>query len=113
VVTSGMVVGQDLGLTLEAERWHARAAELGIVQTTDVVVTGVAGRVVTLLHHPTGRTLTRTVDRVVGATPARPADALWRDLRGGGLEVHRIGDCVAPRRISAATIEGERVGVAL
>jgi 2,4-dienoyl-CoA reductase (NADPH2) len=113
VVTSGMVVGQDLGLTLEAERWHVRAAELGIVQTTDVVVTGVAGRAVTLLHHPTGRTLTRTVDRVVAATPALPADELWRDLRGGGLEVHRIGDCLAPRRISAATIEGDRVGAAL
>jgi 2,4-dienoyl-CoA reductase (NADPH2) len=34
-------------------------------------------------------------------------------LRGRELEVRRIGDCLAPRRAQAATIEGERVGAAL
>ena len=35
--------------------------------------------------------------------------------RGGGVpfEVHRVGDCLAPRRAHAAVIEGERVGAAL
>jgi 2,4-dienoyl-CoA reductase (NADPH2) len=113
VVTSGMVVGADLGLTLEAEGWHVRAAELGITQSADLVVTGVAGARVTLLHHPTGRPGDRMVDWVVVATWPTPADELWRELRGGELEVHRIGDCVAPRRMSAATVEGERVGAAL
>jgi hypothetical protein len=113
VVTSGMVVGADLGLILEAEGWHVRAAELGITQGTDLVVTGVAGSRVTLLHHPTGQPGDRTVDWVVVATWPTPADELWRELRGGELEVHRIGDCVAPRRTSAATVEGERVGAAL
>jgi 2,4-dienoyl-CoA reductase (NADPH2) len=51
---------------------------------------------------------------VVCAVPSRPADELWRALRAGGLcEVHRVGDCVAPRRAHAAVIEGERVGAAL
>jgi 2,4-dienoyl-CoA reductase (NADPH2) len=113
VVTSGMVVGADLGLTLDAERWHVRAAELGIGQHPDLVVTGIDGGSVTLLHHPTGRSVLRRVDWVVVATAATPADELWRELRGGELEVHRIGDCVAPRRTSAATLEGERVGAAL
>jgi 2,4-dienoyl-CoA reductase (NADPH2) len=116
VTTSGMVVGADLGLTLDAERWHARAAELGIAQTTDRVVTGVTGTgrpVVRLLHHPTGTELDRVVDWVVAAVPAEPADELWHALAGSGVEVHRIGDCLAPRRAHAATVEGERVAVAL
>jgi mycofactocin system FadH/OYE family oxidoreductase 2 len=116
VTTSGMVVGADLGLTLDAERWHVRAAGLGIVQTPDRVVTGVsAGNrpTVRLLHHPTGAELDRGVDWVVVAAPAAPADELWRELRGGALEVHRIGDCLAPRRAHAATVEGERVAAGL
>ena len=44
---------------------------------------------------------------------AVPADELWHRLRGRELEVHRIGDCLAPRRAHAATVEGERVGAAL
>jgi hypothetical protein len=30
-----MVVGQDLGITLDMENWWIRAGEKGIVQTTD------------------------------------------------------------------------------
>jgi hypothetical protein len=116
VTTSGLVVGADLGLTLDAERWHVRAAELGIVQTTDRVVSGVTGHgrpTVRLLHHPTGTVLERRVDWVVVAAPAAPVDGLWHELAGGGLEVHRIGDCLAPRKAHAATVEGERVAAAL
>lgn len=113
VVTSGMLVGSDLGSTLDAERWHVRAAALGIGQGTDLLVTGVHGTAVTLRHHPTGREVTRTADWVVVATAPVPVDELWRELRGGALEVHRIGDCVAPRRTSAATLEGERVAAVL
>ncbi|MGK5171150.1 mycofactocin system FadH/OYE family oxidoreductase 2 [Geodermatophilus sp. CPCC 205761] len=113
VTTAAMVVGQDLGLTLDLPRWRRRAAELGIRLGTDRVVEGIEGRLVRLLHHPTGVVETRTVDRVVVAAPAEPADELWRTLRGSGLEVHRIGDCLAPRRASAATLDGERLGAAL
>ena len=110
---AGLVV---TGLTPEAERWHVRAAELGTAQTADRVVTGVtaAGRLtVRLLHHPTGAVEERVVDWVVVAAHGAPADELWRALAGGGPEVHRIGDCLAPRRAHAATVEGERVGAAL
>ncbi|MGY1630804.1 mycofactocin system FadH/OYE family oxidoreductase 2 [Geodermatophilus sp. SYSU D01186] len=113
VVTAGMVVGQDLGLTLDTPRWRRRAAELRIRLDTDLVVEGVEGPVVRLLHHPTGVPEQRRVDHVVVATSGRADDGLWRDLAGSGLEVHRVGDCLAPRRASAATLDGERVGAAL
>ena len=114
VVTPGMVVGQDLGITLDMENWCARAAAKGIVQTTDCLVTGVAPGSVTLMHHPTGQTRQAGADWVVCAVPAAPAEQLYFDLMALGPEVrvHRAGDCVAPRRAHAAVIEGQRAGEA-
>ena len=43
VVTPGMVVGQDLGITLDMENWWMRAGAKGIVQSTDLVPMGVEG----------------------------------------------------------------------
>ena len=54
IVTPGMVVGQDLGITLDMENWWIRATDKGIVQRTDLVPMGMDGRSITLLHHPTG-----------------------------------------------------------
>jgi mycofactocin system FadH/OYE family oxidoreductase 2 len=119
IVTPGMVVGQDLGITLDMETWWMKATAKGIRQTTDTMVTATAegedgGVTVSLQQHTTGTDSARAVDWVVCATPPRPDDALWQALRSaGGVEVHRVGDCVAPRRAHAAVIEGERVGAAL
>jgi 2,4-dienoyl-CoA reductase (NADPH2) len=118
VITSALVVGQDLGLTLDLELWTRKVHAQGVRQRTDVVVLDAArdgaGRLeLTLLHHPTGGSQRLACDWVACAVPPRPADELWRALRGAPFEVHRVGDCLAPRRAHAAVIEGERVGAAL
>ncbi len=113
VITNGMVVGQDLGITLDMENWWMRADAKGIVQSTDLVPMGIDGRTLNLLHHPTGVDVTRTPDWVVLAVPANPLDWLYHDLKAAGVRVHRIGDCVAPRRAHAAVIDGDRVVDAL
>ncbi|MCU0260388.1 MAG: mycofactocin system FadH/OYE family oxidoreductase 2 [Ilumatobacteraceae bacterium] len=113
IVTPGMVVGQDLGITLDMEQWWIRAMAKGIVQTTDLVPMGMEGRTLTLLHHPTGGNVTRTPDWVVLAVPAHPVEWLYHDLRAAGWSVERVGDCVAPRRAHAAVVEGERAGAAV
>jgi mycofactocin system FadH/OYE family oxidoreductase 2 len=110
VVTPGMVVGQDLGITLDMEGWWIRAHAKGIVQSTDLVPMGLSGRELTLLHHPTGINQQRSVDWVVLAVPPSPVEWLYHDLRTAGFSVERIGDCVAPRRAHAAVVEGERAG---
>jgi 2,4-dienoyl-CoA reductase (NADPH2) len=66
-----------------------------------------------LLHHPTGEAARRRCDWVVCAVHQAPEDSLWQQLRGAPFEVHRVGDCVTPRRAHAAVIEGHRVAVAL
>ena len=124
VITPGMVVGQDLGITLDLETWWIRAGAKGIVQSTELVPMGVeddgdGGHVVNLQHHPTGSMHTRTPDWLVLAVPADPADGLYHELRSSAelrdrrVAVERIGDAVAPRRAHAAVIDGERVGAAV
>lgn len=117
IATPGMVVGQDLGLTLDMEGFWRRAHAAGIVQATDRVVVGAeadgAGVVLQVLHHPVGEVLERRCDWVVCAVPGEPADGLWHELKGGEVPVHRIGDCLAPRRAHAAVVEGDRVAVGL
>ena len=99
IATPGMVVGQDLGITLDMEMWWMRASAKGIVQSTDLVPMGAAidgaddadsaggadgagGRhVLNLLHHPTGEMRQRHPDWVVLAVPAQPVEWLYRDLK--------------------------------
>jgi 2,4-dienoyl-CoA reductase (NADPH2) len=121
IVTNGMVVGQDLGITLDLETWNVKANRKGIRQATDLVPMGVADAApdesaritVTLQHHPTGADQVRTVDWVVCAVQQQPEDSLWQQLRDAPFPVHRVGDCLAPRRAHAAVIEGQRVAVSL
>jgi 2,4-dienoyl-CoA reductase (NADPH2) len=115
VATPGMVVGQDLGITLDLEHWNVKAAAKGIDQLTDLVPMGWSGDALDVLHHPTGTMKQLPCDWVVLAVPPTPVEALYLELAAapGRLELHRIGDCVAPRRAHAAVVEGERVGAAL
>jgi 2,4-dienoyl-CoA reductase (NADPH2) len=116
VVSPGMVVGQDLGITLDMEHWQVKAAAKGIDQQVELVPMGwdaEAGRLV-VQHHPTGAERRLDADWVVLAVPPAPLDGLYHELVGhDGVEVHRIGDCVAPRRAHAAVIEGDRIGALL
>ena len=119
IVTNGMVVGQDLGITLDLEMWNVKAHAKGITQATDLVPMGVAeaddgsGLVLSLQHHPTGTDQTRRCSWVVCSVHQAPEDDLWRQLRDAGVAAHRVGDCLAPRRAQAAVIEGHRVAVSL
>ncbi|MBI1844506.1 MAG: FAD-dependent oxidoreductase, partial [Actinobacteria bacterium] len=119
VITSGMVVGQDLGVTLDMEGWCTRAAAKGIGRLTDLVVTGIEDAKLNVMHHPTGRNELREADWVVLAVPQAPVEGLYLELAeasrqpGTPFTVHRVGDCVAPRRAHAAVVEGQRVGASL
>jgi 2,4-dienoyl-CoA reductase (NADPH2) len=121
IATNGMVVGQDLGITLDLETWNVRAHAKGIRQATDLVPLGASeadptdggGVVLHLQHHPTGENRDRVCDWVVCSVHQQPDDDLWPELRGADFPVHRVGDCLAPRRAHAAVIEGHRVAAAL
>ncbi|HEY5874318.1 MAG TPA: FAD-dependent oxidoreductase, partial [Ilumatobacteraceae bacterium] len=102
IVTPGMVVGQDLGITLDMENWWIRAGAKGIVQSTELVPMGIEDGVLSLQHHPTGQMAERRPDWVVLAVHPDPVEWLYHDLKTAGVSVERVGDCVAPRRAHSA-----------
>lgn len=116
--TPAMVVGQDLGVTLDMETFLMRAHAKGIGLSTDQVVLSAAegqsgGVELQVLTHTTGETRQMHADWVVCATHQSPEDTLWHALKDAPFDVQRVGDCLAPRRAHAAVIEGHRVGAAL
>ncbi|AUS31256.1 mycofactocin system FadH/OYE family oxidoreductase 2 [Rhodococcus qingshengii] len=116
IATNGMVVAQDLSITLDFEGWNRRAFEKSIGQRTDLMVTSVsagASPLVSLVHLPTGVTEEVAVDWVVFATQQEPVDELWNTLQGSCFEKFRIGDALSPRRSHAAVIEGHRAALAI
>ena len=112
ILTNGMVVAQDLGITLDMENFLIRAAAKGIELTPDSVVMGwnAESSSLSVLHHVSGRMNDLTADWVVLAVPGRPVDELYLALKQRRVAVVRIGDCVAPRRVHAAVVEGDRAG---
>ncbi len=114
VVTPTLYVGQDLGITLDLETWYRQARRLGITCTPNHSVLGIQEGVVTALHNYSGRIVSfPPVDTVVLAVHRRPEQDLYLALKGRVPVLHRVGDCVAPRRAHAAIIEGETAGRAV
>ena len=88
IVTNGMVVGQDLGITLDLETWNVKAHALGIVQAVDLVPMGVsrpgrrrATRRPRAPAPPHGTDQARRCDWVVCAVHQEAEDDLWRRPR--------------------------------
>jgi len=111
VVTADMFVGQRLTATQELTPWHQRAAAKGIAFHPMVEAETVAGRRVTGVD-PFGRTPIEIedVDLVVDAVHEVPDEDLYFALKHAGQRVFRVGDCVAPRAIGHAILEGYRAG---
>jgi 2,4-dienoyl-CoA reductase (NADPH2) len=114
VVTPTLYVGQDLGITLDLENWYRQARRLDIKCTPNHSVLSIADGVVTALHNYSGQMVTfAKADTVVLAIHRRAEAQLYQALRGKVADLHRVGDCVAPRRAHAAIIEGEKAGRAI
>jgi len=115
LLTADMFAGQRLTATQELTPWNQRAHAAGIVFRPQLVPTAVRGRSVLATdlfdHSPV---TIGPVDLVVTAAYELPADDLYLALRAGaagpGVDVHRVGDAVAPRRLSQAVLEGTRIG---
>jgi 2,4-dienoyl-CoA reductase (NADPH2) len=114
VVTPTLYVGQDLSITLDLENWYRRARKLGITCTPNHSPLSIQDGVVTALHNYSGQMVNfAKADTVVLAVHRKTEHSLYDALKGQINELHRIGDCVAPRRAHAAIIEGEKAGRAL
>jgi NADPH-dependent 2,4-dienoyl-CoA reductase/sulfur reductase-like enzyme len=88
---------------------YAKLFELGIKMTPMTGFKGIRDKTVTLFHSFTGEERQAEYDTVVLCFYNKANEQLYFDLKGKVKELHRVGDCVAPRGAQEAIHEAERV----
>jgi hypothetical protein len=110
LVTQQQFVGARVG----GSTWNRLTIDLnrkGAVLTPSTVVERVEGSTVYLVDVYGGREFVRRdVDSVVVVGDSVVDDALLRRLQNDGRRVIAAGDCVAPRLLEMAIVEGHRAG---
>jgi len=110
VVSEDWYIGHDLASTHDIVQWMQRILAHGVTLTTHTTVTRIEpGQVILTDRFAEGEQV-RPVDTVVLGTYEQPAQELYFALKGRVPRLFRIGDCVAPRRIEQAILEGRQAG---
>jgi len=110
VVTEDFYAGRDLVATHDLVLWKQRVLPHSIVVIPHTTVVRIEpGKVIVVDRFAEGE---REVpaDSVVLGTYERPSQELYMALKDRIPHLLRIGDCVAPRRIEQAILEGRRAG---
>jgi NADPH-dependent 2,4-dienoyl-CoA reductase/sulfur reductase-like enzyme len=96
---------------LDMATLYGRLMSKGIADRLNHWATAVEGDTVRVVNLYTGReTVLAGVDCVVLATGPKADDDLYFALKGTAENLHRIGDCLAPRKLDHAIYEGELAG---
>jgi mycofactocin system FadH/OYE family oxidoreductase 2 len=114
LVTPQFYVGGDLSVTLDIELWYRRALSKGMRMTPNYFLAGLGPGSATIINNYTGQP--RQLDGVALAvlvSPQAADDTLYHQLQGKVRQLYRVGDCVAPRRVEHAILDGERAARAL
>jgi hypothetical protein len=109
VVTEDFYAGRDLVATHDLVLWKQRVLPHGIVVTPHTTVVRIEpGKVIVVDRFAEGE---REVlaDSVVLGTCECPSQDLYMALKDRIPHLIRIGDCIAPRRIEQAILEGRQV----
>jgi NADH dehydrogenase FAD-containing subunit len=110
IVTSSPTIASELGPSQDAYLAHQRLAQKGVTFTPDFAVTEINGLEVKGLNYYSNEWMTfADNDAIVYAMGNNVEDGLYKALKGRVKELYRIGDCVAPRKIDMAILEGDKV----
>jgi NADPH-dependent 2,4-dienoyl-CoA reductase/sulfur reductase-like enzyme len=97
--------------TLDIAILYNRLMSKGLVDRLNCWAKAIEGDRVTVFNLYTGaETVLEGIDTVVLATGPSADDALYFALKGEIENLHRIGDCLAPRKLDHAIYEGELAG---
>ena len=88
----------------------AAAIRAGVTVLTLVRPMGVDDDTVWLQHVLTDDAIALAASSLVLAMGHLPVDELSEDLLRMGVELHRVGDCLSPRTVEEAVLEGLEVG---
>jgi 2,4-dienoyl-CoA reductase-like NADH-dependent reductase (Old Yellow Enzyme family)/thioredoxin reductase len=113
LLTPDGMVGKELARS--AADYPARSVlkRLGVAFVTDSAVKAWHGDGATIVSLLDGSERRQEADALILATPNVAETTLLDELAGSGLEVHAVGDCVAPRWAVHAIYEGRKLGIDL
>ena len=110
---NGYVAGQRIQSYVR-DQWNGTLHKLGVEIIPYARLYGADGDTVYLQHMTSGEAIIcEGVDTLVLALGHEQETQLSADLDGWPGELHRIGDCVAPRTAEEAVLDGLKVGWAL
>ena len=111
MVTSDLFIGIELAPLGDLYLTRQRLLQKGVTFTTDVVIDEIDGSKVKARDIYTNEPiLFEGYDTIVLDMGNMVDDLLYHQLKGEIKELFRAGDCVAPRGIDMAVLEGRRLG---
>lgn len=111
VVTSALFVGSDLGPSQDLYLSRQRLLQKGVTLTADFAVMEIKGLDVHGFDvYSNVWSVISGYDSIVTAMGNDACDGLYFALKGRVPEIVRVGDCVAPRKVDMAILEGYRAG---
>jgi mycofactocin system FadH/OYE family oxidoreductase 2 len=110
VITEDWYVGRDLVATHDIVSWMQRVLAAGMQMTHHTTVTRIEPEQVIVTDRFLAGERAIPADVVVLGTYERPDQALYYALKGRVPRLYRAGDCIAPRRIEQAIMEGRQIG---
>ncbi len=111
MTTSDLFIGMELAPLGDLYLTRQRLLQKGVTFLPDVRIDRISGDVVEGRDIYTNEILRfEGYDNIILDMGNVPEDDLYFKLKGKVKEIHRIGDCVAPRGIHMAIFEGNRVG---
>jgi hypothetical protein len=106
-----LFIGTDLGPVQDLYLTRQRLLQKGVSFTPDFAVMEIKGLEVHGFNVYSNEWHTFSgYDSIVLAMGNRVEDGLYKALKGRVKELYRIGDCVAPRKVDMAILEGDKVG---
>ena len=111
ILTPSLFIGGKLGPLQDLFLMRQRLIKKGVTFTPDIAVLEIQGTTIKGLNVYSNDMIDFDgYDTVVLAAGNRVEDGLYFALKGKVKELYRIGDCLAPRKIDMAILEGNRVG---
>jgi uncharacterized FAD-dependent dehydrogenase len=109
IVTPAVHPGGDIELSFVPETYRRISAK-GITITPNTLVNRIDATRIELKDRYTNQLRTVSSDTVVLAMGNQTEASLYFALKGRVEALHRIGDCLAPRQLDSAILDGERIG---
>jgi mycofactocin system FadH/OYE family oxidoreductase 2 len=111
MIATSLYIGAKLGPLQDLFLTRQRLAQKGVSFTPDIAVLEIQGTEVKGLNVYSNEILEfKGYDTIVLAAGNDAQEELYFALKGKVKELHRVGDCLAPRKTDAAIIEGNLIG---